>query len=80
MKQDGENMWGVDKYTLNNHQAIYNQAKHLQVVLREFTRNLLRNPYNRNRPPVPGLNGQVIYQDEIIDLAQRLESALENVL
>lgn len=80
LKQQGENMWGVDKYTLNNNQAIYNQAKHLQVVLREFTRNLLRNPYNRNKPIIPAPNGQVIYQDEIIDLAQRLESALENAL
>lgn len=80
LKQDGENMWGVNKYTLNNHQAIYNQAKHLHAVLKEFTRNLMRNPYNRSQPPIPGVNGKTMYQDEIIDLATRLEIALENAL
>ena len=80
LKQQGENMWGVNNYTLNDNQAIYNQAKHLQIVLREFTRNLLRNPYNRNRPIIPAPNGQELYRDEIIDLAKRLEIALEGVL
>ena len=80
LKQDGENMWGVNPVTLANHKAIYNQAKHLQVVLSHFIKNLLRNPYNGGRPFIPGRNGQDLYEDRILDLAKQLEIALETVL